>query len=85
MKKGKLAQHIFITLGKLNLQINADFLAYTGTYAKKRIDQTFFSGTFKFRNSHSFHEIDKKSNRKPKRLTMIPVTYAFLTILVSYK
>ena len=55
---------------------------YRGLSQKSRLQ--IFSGTSKFRNSHNFHEIDKKSNRKPKRRTMILVTYAVLTILVSY-
>ena len=50
-EKGTFAQHVFITLGKLNEF--ADFLACRGTYAKKQIDQRFSSGTSKFRSSHN--------------------------------
>ena len=86
MKKGKFSQHVFITSGKLKLQINLQiFVACTGTYAKN-IGQRIFSRTSKFRVVVTIsQEIDKKSNRKPKRLPMIQVTYALLTILVSYK
>ena len=79
MKKETLAQHVFITLGKLKLKMNLQI----SVYAQGPMPKIYL--TPKFKNRHNLHEIDKKSNRKPKRLPMILVTYAFSTILVNYK
>ena len=84
-EKRKICSTCFHNFGQVEAANEyADFLACTGTYAKKNRPE-IFSRTSKFRNSHNLHEIDKKDNcRKPKRLPMILVTYALLTILVSY-
>ena len=37
------------------------------------------------KHSRNLHEIDNKSNMKPKRLPVIHVGFALFTILVSYK
>ena len=64
MRKGKVVQHVFITLGKLKLQINFQISLHAQGPMPKKIDQRFFSRTSKFRNSHNLHEIDKKSDMK---------------------
>ena len=75
MKKGKLAQNVFITLGKLKLQMNLHICLYAqGPMPRKSTRD--FSRTSKFRNIHNLQEIDKTGNRKPKRFPVILVTYA---------
>ena len=43
MKKGKFAQHVFITLGKLKLQMNLQISLHAQGPIPKEIDQRFFS------------------------------------------
>ena len=69
MKKGKFAQHVFIILYKLKLQLNLQIFLHAPM--PKISTRDFFSITSEFRNSHNLHQIDKKSNRKPMRLPMI--------------
>ena len=84
-KKEKFAQHVFRTFFVMTLQIS---LHAQGPIYAKKINQRYFSRTSKIQkhgcNLHEINKIDKKSNRKSKRLPMIPVTYAILTILVSF-
>ena len=77
VQKGKFAQHVFITLGKLKLQIDLQISFHAHGSMPKRINQRSFLG--------QLHEIDKKTNTKPKRLPVILVTFALLTISVSYR
>ena len=85
MQKGKFAQHIFITLGKLKLQINLQISFHAQGPMPKKSSRDLFLGHLNSETQSQSSKIDKKSNRKPKRLPVILVTYALLTISVSYK
>ena len=84
MKKGKFAQHDFITSGKLKLQLNLQILLRAQGPMQKS-DQRFISRTSKFSNIITiFTKLTKRiTNREPKRLPIILVTYSLLTIFVS--
>ena len=82
MKKGKFAQHVFTTSGKLKQQMNLKISLHAQRHMGEKTTRDFF---LEHLHSHNLHEIEKKNTRKPKRLPIILLTYALLTILVSYK
>ena len=85
MKKGKFAQHVFITLGKLKLQINFQIFLQEQEPVPKNRPEIFFR-TSTFRNIVTiFTKLTKRVTGSPRLPVIILVTYAFLTILVSYK
>ena len=61
MKKGKFAQHVLITLGKLKLQMNLQISLHAQEPVPKNIDQRVFARTSKFRNTVTiFTKLTKK-------------------------
>ena len=56
-----------------------------GPMPKKKSTRDFFLENLNLQTCRNLHEIDNKSNMKPKRHPMIHVGFALFTILVSNK